>query len=164
MTDKIKALLAKYRELIMYLIFGVLTTVVSFAAYYLLLWCGIHYIAAQIISWAAAVAFAFVVNKIFVFEDKDNSPAALLRQIGQFVSVRIASGVIETVLLWLLVDIIRQRTLKHFQVTERPGRDDIFFYTVSVADKAVGVTKIVMGLMTVIEGVVIIMIRSSVVT
>ena len=52
------------------------------------------------------MAFAFVVNKLFVFEDRDNSPRALLRQIGQFVSVRIASGVLETVLLWLLVDVI----------------------------------------------------------
>lgn len=104
--EKIKSLFIKYRELIMYVIFGGLTTVVSFVSYYALLWVGLHYIAAQIISWALAVAFAFVVNKIFVFEDRDNSPAELFRQIWQFVSVRIASGVIETVLLWLLVDVL----------------------------------------------------------
>ena len=106
MIQKIKALLTKYREIILYLIFGGLTTVVSFVVYYAILWAGMHYLAAQVISWAAAVAFAFVVNKLFVFEDRDNSPRALLRQIGQFVSVRIASGVLETVLLWLLVDVI----------------------------------------------------------
>ncbi len=106
MTDKIKALFIKYREVILYLVFGVLTTVVSFASYYALLWCGVHYIVAQVISWAAAVAFAFVTNKLFVFEDKDKSGGALLRQIWQFVSVRIASGVIETALLWLLVDVL----------------------------------------------------------
>jgi len=106
MIQKLKALLTKYREIILYLIFGGLTTVVSFVVYYAILWAGMHYLAAQVISWAAAVAFAFVVNKLFVFEDRDNSPRALLRQIGQFVSVRIASGVLETVLLWLLVDVI----------------------------------------------------------
>jgi len=106
MIQKLKALLTKYREIILYLIFGGLTTVVSFVVYYAILWAGMHYLAAQVISWAAAVAFAFVVNKLFVFEDRDNSPHALLRQIGQFVSVRIASGVLETVLLWLLVDVI----------------------------------------------------------
>lgn len=106
MIQKLKALLIKYREIILYLIFGGLTTVVSFVVYYAILWAGMHYLAAQVISWAAAVAFAFVVNKLFVFEDRDNSPRALLRQIGQFVSVRIASGVLETVLLWLLVDVI----------------------------------------------------------
>ena len=107
MIQKIKALLTKYREIILYLIFGGLTTVVSFVVYYAILWAGMHYLAAQVISWAAAVAFAFVVNKLFVFEDRDNTPGALLRQIGQFVSVRIASGVLETALLWLLVDVIR---------------------------------------------------------
>ena len=107
MIQKIKALFVKYREIILYLIFGGLTTVVSFVVYYAILWAGMHYLAAQVISWAAAVAFAFVVNKLFVFEDRDNTPGALLRQIGQFVSVRIASGVLETALLWLLVDVIR---------------------------------------------------------
>ena len=90
----------------MYLIFGVLTTVVSFVSYYLLLHVGMHYIGAQIISWVLAVAFAFVVNKIFVFEDKCMMPSALFRQIWQFVAVRIGSGVIETALLWLMVDIM----------------------------------------------------------
>ena len=104
--SKIKELLVKYREIITYLIFGVLTTLVSFGVYYALLWCGVHYIVAQVVSWVAAVAFAFVVNKLFVFKDKDYSSSALLRQIWQFVSVRIASGLIETALLWLLVDIL----------------------------------------------------------
>lgn len=105
--EKIKALFLKYRELILYVIFGGLTTVVSFVSYWALSWSGVHYLIAQGVSWAAAVAFAFVVNKIFVFEDRDNSLHAILRQLGQFVSVRIASGVIETALLWLLVDIIK---------------------------------------------------------
>ncbi len=90
----------------MYLIFGALTTVVSFASYYLFLFFGVYYIAAQIISWALAVAFAFVVNKLFVFENKASTPAELFRQIWQFVSVRVASGVVETFLLWLLVDVL----------------------------------------------------------
>lgn len=106
MTEKIKEMFIKYRELIMYIIFGGLTTVVSFVSYYGFLWMGMHYIAAQVLSWVLAVVFAFVVNKIFVFEDRDNSPAALFRQIWQFVSVRIASGVLETALLWLLVDVL----------------------------------------------------------
>lgn len=106
MTDKIKALFIKYREVILYLIFGVLTTLVSLGVYYVLLWCSVHYIAAHVFSWAAAVAFAFVTNKIFVFEDKDTSDTTLFRQIWQFVSVRIASGILETALLWLMVDVL----------------------------------------------------------
>lgn len=106
MTKRIKELFVRYKEIVMYLIFGVLTTVVSFVSYYGLLWLGLYYIASQVISWALAVAFAFVVNKLFVFEDKASSTAELFRQIWQFVSVRIASGVIETLFLWLLVDVL----------------------------------------------------------
>ena len=60
MIQLIKKLFTKYREMILYLIFGGLTTIVSFVVYYATLWAGMHYLAAQIISWAAAVAFAFV--------------------------------------------------------------------------------------------------------
>ena len=90
----------------MYLIFGVLTTVVSFVSYYAFLYFGLHYIVAQIGSWVLAVAFAFVTNKLFVFEDKTESVGGLLYQIAGFVMVRIGSGIIETVLLWLAVDVL----------------------------------------------------------
>lgn len=105
MIEKIKGLFVKHREIISYLFFGGLTTVVSFVTYYGLLFLEAHYIVAQILSWAFAVVFAFIVNKIFVFEDKDVSRKGLFRQIWQFVSVRIGSGVVETALLWLLVDV-----------------------------------------------------------
>ncbi len=114
MTEKIKALFLKYREIIMYLIFGVLTTVVSFVSYYALLYLGFHYLAAQIISWVLAVAFAFIVNKLFVFEDKTESARGLFYQIAGFVLVRLGSGVLETGLLWLSVDVadINERIAK----------------------------------------------------
>lgn len=106
LKKKIRALFNKYREIIMYLIFGVMTTAVSFASYYILLFCGVHYLVAEGISWAMAVAFAFFVNKRYVFGDGDNSVRGLLRQIGQFVGVRIGSGILEAALLWLLVEIM----------------------------------------------------------
>jgi len=105
--QKIKEIFTKYRELILYVFFGGLTTVVNFIVYTAIFCLGFHYLAAQVIAWAAAVAFAFVVNKLFVFGDHDKSARGLLRQIGQFVGVRIASGVLETALLWLMVDVIR---------------------------------------------------------
>ena len=106
MIEKIKGLFAKYREKIVYLIFGVLTTAVSFGTYYILRIFGVYYIASEIIAWAIAVAFAFVVNKLFVFEDKRRTPGVVFRQVWQFVSVRVGSGIIETALLWLLVDVL----------------------------------------------------------
>ena len=125
MTEKIKALFIKYRELIMYVIFGGLTTAVNWRFYYIfphseepfasfLIFGKEFFISewliAQVVAWVAAVIFAFVVNKIFVFEDKDNSPRALFRQVWQFVSVRIASFVLETLLMWVLIDILSVNT------------------------------------------------------
>ena len=107
MVDKIKALLIKYRELIVYVIFGGLTTVVSWGSYYPLRFVNVDNQLAQWISWAAAVAFAFVVNKLFVFRDRDKTAAGLARQIWQFVSVRIASGVLEWLLMLLFVELIK---------------------------------------------------------
>ncbi|MBQ8508778.1 MAG: GtrA family protein [Clostridia bacterium] len=107
MVEKIKALFLKYKELILYVFFGGLTTVVSWGSYFLLTELAhAHYQAAQWISWVCAVVFAFVVNKLFVFEDKDTSKRGLFRQIWQFVSVRIASGVVESALLFVMVDLI----------------------------------------------------------
>jgi len=105
--DKIKALWAKYREIISYIFFGGLTTVVSWGVYFLCInILSIHYQAAQWISWGAAVTFAFVVNKLFVFADKEKSTLGLTRQIFEFVSMRIASGVVEDILLTVLVEMV----------------------------------------------------------
>lgn len=59
------------REVITYVIFGVLTTVVNFLAFYLLNdWMRMHYLWANALAWLVAVLFAFVTNKQFVFESK----------------------------------------------------------------------------------------------
>ena len=125
MIQTVKALLKKYREIIMYLIFGVLTTVVNFAVYYVMPhdenpWFTLpvfkreldvsEWLIANIVAWIAAVIFAFVVNKIFVFEDKNNSFKAVMKQIWQFVSVRILSFFLETLLMWVLIDLVHMST------------------------------------------------------
>ncbi len=105
MIGKIKELFSKYRELIVYVFFGGLTTLVSWGSYFLLAdGLSVYYQWAQWGSWVVAVAFAFVVNKAFVFRDKDMSSGGLFRQMWQFVSVRIASGVLEWLLMRLMVE------------------------------------------------------------
>lgn len=102
----IKDLMQKYlnRETISYLIFGVLTTIVDLVIYQLFLWLGIHYLIAQGIAWVGAVAFAFVTNKLFVFESKDTSRTVVVRELISFVGARLVSGVISTALLAFLVE------------------------------------------------------------
>ena len=115
MYKRICELINKCREMLLYLIFGGLTTVVSLGSYYLIVKMTESFLTPEQAqhwsyqighwgSWALAVAFAFVTNKLFVFRDHEKSSIGLARQIGEFVGVRLASGVLEDGLLTLLVE------------------------------------------------------------
>jgi len=95
----------RYREVIVYLITGGITTVINFVVYFV---CtnifDIYYISSNIIAWAVAVAAAFIMNKLIVFIGGDMSPKAVLTQFVSFVSLRIVSGIMETGLLYVFVD------------------------------------------------------------
>ena len=107
MLQKIRALVEKYWDIVTYLIFGVLTTVVNYLVYlpiYNLL--GASAAVSNAIAWVAAVAFAFLTNKPFVFKSHDWSAKTVLPELSKFVGCRVASGVLETLILLLTVDIL----------------------------------------------------------
>lgn len=93
-----------YRELVSYIFWGAATTLVNYSVYFS---CTkvfhIHYLAGNVIAWIISVIFAFMVNKIFVFKSKTWNLPNLFRQVLQFVSARIFSGGLETLLLLVLV-------------------------------------------------------------
>ena len=100
--DKLKKLLN--RETILYIIFGVATTVVNYIVFHLLynvLWSQRNSLVANAVAFVAAVIFAFVVNKLFVFESKSWSTATLKREIPSFLAGRIGSFGIEEAGLFL---------------------------------------------------------------
>lgn len=104
--EKLKTLLKKYREPIVYLVFGVLTTVVNYVVYlpcYNLM--GINASVSNMIAWVAAVAFAFLTNKPFVFQSHDWSAGVVIPELTKFVGTRIGSGALETLILFLSVDL-----------------------------------------------------------
>jgi len=75
-------LFRKYRELIFYGIFGVLTTIINLGVYALLYKkIGIANVPSNIIAWIAAVIFAFITNKIFVFESRSFKLSILIREL-----------------------------------------------------------------------------------
>ena len=84
----IKKLVAKYKEILLYLIFGVLTTVINFSSFFISnkLLGESQYLISQVISWVTAVLFAFITNKLFVFQKKGTLKQALSEFI-KFVSV-----------------------------------------------------------------------------
>lgn len=106
MGEKLKALFRKYYDLITYLVFGVLTTVVNYIVYLPCynLW-GFSASQSNLIAWAAAVAFAFLTNKPFVFRSHDWSPKVVIPELVKFIGTRIGSGALETGILFLAVDL-----------------------------------------------------------
>lgn len=83
MKNLINKLIEKFftREVISYLIFGVLTTVVNFVFYWLFTEVfAVYYITSNVIAWVFAVVFAYITNKLFVFESKSWEPAIVSRK------------------------------------------------------------------------------------
>lgn len=105
--DKIIQLVKKYWNIISYLFFGVVTTVVNMVVYYLCyqLW-GISSDLSTVIAWVLAVLTAFLTNKPFVFGSHDWSPKVLLPEAGSFFGCRLGSGVVELVLMHITVEML----------------------------------------------------------
>ena len=116
--DKLKALFVKYKEIIMYLIFGVATTVVSWATYALFIklmgtdssLLG-EMTLAKALSWLCAVAFAFVTNKLWVFDSRSWKPNVVALEALAFLGGRLITGVIEIAGVPLLVKLGLDQTI-----------------------------------------------------
>ena len=105
MINKIKALFVKYYYILVYLVFGVLTTVVNYLIYlpcYNLL--GLSSSVSNVMAWVVAVAFAYVTNKPFVFHSHDWSRETVIPELTKFIGTRVGSGTLETGILLIAVD------------------------------------------------------------
>lgn len=104
---EIKALFVKYYDIISYLFFGGLTTVVNYLVY-LPCYNHLHLSAtvSNVIAWVVAVIFAYLTNKPFVFRSHDWSMKTVLPEFGKFLGCRIGSGAAETLIILLTVDVL----------------------------------------------------------
>ncbi len=100
------------KETITYVIFGGLTTVVNYAIYYLFYkFTAIDPIIYNIIAWVAAVIFAFITNKLFVFESKSFATKLLFQEFMSFIGARLLSLLFETGFLALTVKVFHMNEL-----------------------------------------------------
>ncbi len=98
-----KNLWNKYKEIITYVVFGVLTTVVSWGSYAVFVnLLSMKVFLGNLLSWVCAVAFAYITNKLWVFESKSWKPSVIGKEIVSFVAARGITGVIEIVCVPLL--------------------------------------------------------------
>ncbi len=107
MIQKIRAVVEKYWDILSYLFFGVLTTVVNYLVYlpcYNLL--DLSAAVSNAIAWVFAVAFAYLTNKPLVFKSHDWSRKTVIPELTKFISCRIGSGLAESAILLVAVDLL----------------------------------------------------------
>lgn len=125
------------KEIVTYIIFGVLTTVVNLITFYLfsrlfisigwngvfnniipentrlydILSGGTDYLDANFIAWITAVLFSFITNKIWVFESKSWKPSLAFKEFTGFMGARIFSFIIETAIMFVMVTLLSSNEL-----------------------------------------------------
>lgn len=109
---KIIKIYIKYKEIVNYLIVGGLTTFVSVASKLLLLFTifeqtnGLELQLSEIISWILAVSFAYITNKLFVFQSKTKG-YKLIRELLDFIKGRLFTGLIQMFIMWFFVTFLK---------------------------------------------------------
>lgn len=104
-----KKLFFKYKEIILYLIFGVLTTIVGLVSYYLLTITlldpsnALKLQIANILSWICAVLFAYITNKKYVFESKNKNK---VKEFTKFVGSRIITLLLDMLIMGIGVSLL----------------------------------------------------------
>ena len=92
------------REILLYVFFGAITTLINTVAYWML-----YYVAdvsntiSNIISWILAVVFAYITNKIWVFEKGNKST---LKEATEFFASRISTGVLDIIIMYVAVEVL----------------------------------------------------------
>lgn len=91
----IKDIYVEFKEIINYLVFGVLATGVNFISYFIFARVfNIDEVVSSGLSWFCSVVFAYTTNKIFVFDSKTKGKKALLKECVSFFTARIISGIL----------------------------------------------------------------------
>ena len=92
------------RELVLYVVFGAFTFLVNIVTYFLFeSVMGINYLVSNVLAWFFSVLFAYITNRTWVFESKSPN---ILKEMSLFFGGRIFSGVVDTVLMYLFIDVL----------------------------------------------------------
>lgn len=113
MINKLISLYKKYEEIVNYVIVGALTTGVSIGTKWLLLFTifssenAVQVQISIIISWIAAVTFAYFANRIYVFKSNCKN---ITKEIASFYGARVLTLLLEMVLMWFFVTLLKLNT------------------------------------------------------
>lgn len=100
-------LIRRFKEQILYLVFGGLTTLVNIFAYFICRKLSAPVTLSTIIAWFVSVLFAYVTNKLFVFESKCAKPKQLLNEIAEFFGCRLFTGLLDLGIMFVSVNLLK---------------------------------------------------------
>lgn len=103
--NKTSSKLHKYKDMILYIVFGALTTLVNYVVYFAAKAMGIHYQISTVLAWIAAVTFAYITNRIWVFQSKNHGYKKICKEIALFVSARVLSLLLEMLIMYIGMNI-----------------------------------------------------------
>ena len=96
----------RYREALLYLFFGGLTTVISIGSFAFFIHVGIGALIANVFSWILVVLFAYITNSIWVFSAKPSGLSELIRQMTGFFEGRVATLLMEEAVLFIGINLL----------------------------------------------------------
>lgn len=110
--NRITESIRKNKQLLLYLFFGICTTAINTICYGVLheFLC-VDNIPSTILAWLVAVIFAFITNKIFVFDSKRTRASERLKEFASFFSCRIMTGILDVVIMAVTVDYLKWNSL-----------------------------------------------------
>lgn len=100
----VRNLMRAHRELVVYLFFGGLTTLVNFIGFAVAEWLGLGTFWSVTIAWVLAVTFAYVTNRRWVFLSKVKGTKNVLNEAGQFFSLRAGTYFLDLGIVWYFVE------------------------------------------------------------
>lgn len=95
----------KYREVLLYLVFGGLTTLINIISFYILRKLNIKIYTSNVIAWILSVLFAFITNKLFVFESKNKKAKENVKEVISFFSFRVLSLIFDMAFMYVMIQI-----------------------------------------------------------
>lgn len=102
----------RYHSIILYGFFGVLTTMINITFYYVFYTViGIPNVSSTTLAWLLSVLFAFITNKLWVFESKSFDRKTVIREMISFFACRGATGVLDVIIMFVAVDVVGQNAL-----------------------------------------------------
>lgn len=104
---QIKDIYSKYKDIIPYAFFGVLTTIINIVVYYVMAhFFKITIMISTVFAWLLAVLFAYVTNRKWVFHSSADTTETIMTEIFAFFSCRIATGIVDWACMWFFVNIL----------------------------------------------------------